>query len=270
MLFLIVIILGLVEGVTEFLPISSTGHLILVGDLLGLDACLGKEAAHAFDIFIQLGAILAVVVAYPGRFRDLVDLRRKEGFAGLRALGLLAVTSIPASVAGLLIHKQIHAWLFNPVAVAAALAAGAVWILYVERCDARGSVTDMNGLTWRNAIHVGLFQTLALWPGMSRSTATILGGMISGLDRGVAAEYSFLSAVPILGMASLYSLFASRHALGIEHLAPFALGFAVSFVAALVAIRGFIGFLRRHDLKPFAWYRLILAGLVIWLCLRAG
>jgi len=267
MLLLIAIILGVVEGLTEFLPISSTGHLILVGNLLGAERHLGREATQAFEIFIQLGAILAVVVAYPGRFRDLLDLRCRSGFSGLRAMGLLAVTSIPAGLAGLLAHKHIHAWLFNPVAVAAALGVGALWILLVEHRLPHTAIDDLDALSWRKALAVGLFQTLALWPGMSRSTATILGGMLSGLNRGVAAEYSFLSAVPLLGAAACYSLYASWDALGAEHVIPFAVGFAVSFGAALLAIRAFVGFLRRHNLTPFAWYRLVLAGLVLWLWL---
>ena len=257
------IVLGLVEGLTEFLPVSSTGHLILVADLIHFDSVVGKDVAHVFEIFIQLGAILAVLAAYPMRFRALLDFRRKEGFAGLRGLALLAVTSIPAALVGLGVHHHIEKRLFNPTTVAIGLGLGALWILMVERFLSRGPIASMDRLTWREALKVGLYQCLALWPGMSRSSSTILGGMMSGLERKVATEYSFLAAVPIIVMAAGYSLAKSGPALTGELSLAFLVGFAVSFLVALVTIKAFMRFLRRYTLESFGWYRLVVAGVVL-------
>jgi undecaprenyl-diphosphatase len=262
------IILGLVEGLTEFLPISSTGHLILVGHWLGFDALLGQDLAATFEIVIQLGAILAVVAAYPERFVRLLRWDDNRGFSGLRGLGLLAITSIPAGLLGLAVAKQIHERLFNPLTVAVALAAGAVWILLVEARRLRPRTEGLDALGWREALSVGLFQCLALWPGMSRSAATILGGMVSGVERKTATEYSFFAAVPIMIVATGYELFKHRATLESAHLATFAIGFVVSFFAAWGAVRFLICFLARHTLAPFGWYRLALAAVVVWLWLR--
>lgn len=261
--FLNAVIMGLVEGLTEFLPISSTGHLILARDLLGFDRSMGEKAADAFIVVIQLGAILAVVAAYPGRFARLVQVRDRRGLAGLRGLGLLAITSIPAALLGLAAHNQIHDHLFGPLTVAAALAAGAVWILLVERYGRQARVEDVDSLTWKEALAVGLFQCLSLWPGMSRSAATILGGMMSGVDRKTATEYSFLAAVPIMIAATTYEFYKSCRLLDASHLGLLAVGFAVAFVSAWVAVKSFLHFVGRHTLVPFAWYRLALSAAVV-------
>lgn len=258
------VIMGLVEGITEFLPVSSTGHLILVGHWLGFDRLLGEDLAAAFEIVIQLGAILAVVAAYPGRFARLLRFGDNRGFSGLRGLALLAITSIPAGLLGLVAAKHIHQRLFHPLTVAAALAAGAVWILVVEHYRPRVRTESVDAIGWKEALSVGLFQCLALWPGMSRSAATILGGMISGVERKTATEYSFFAAVPIMIVATLYEFYKHRQIIQTAHLATFAIGFIVSFFAAWAAVKFLIRFLTRHTLVPFGWYRLALAALVVW------
>ncbi|MCC6126022.1 MAG: undecaprenyl-diphosphate phosphatase [Pirellulales bacterium] len=261
--YLYTIIMGIVEGITEFLPISSTGHLILADGLLGFEEHVGgKEFADAFKIIIQLGAILAVVAAYPGRFLGLLDFNKNQGLAGIRGLALLAITSFPAAFLGLLADKAIEKYLFYPLPVAAALAVGAVWILLVERFLPAPKKVGVDSLTWKEALSVGCFQCLSLWPGMSRSTSTILGGMLSGLERKTATEYSFFAAVPIMLAATVYKLYQSGHLLTGERFTVLALGFAVSFVFAWLAVKLFIRFLGRHTLVPFGWYRLALAALV--------
>jgi len=264
-LILIVVLLGIVEGVTEFIPVSSTGHLILAVDLLGFDRLVHPEVAKTFEVFIQLGAILAVVVAYPGRFARLLRLGDNAGFAGLRGLGLLALTSLPAAVAGVAARPFIKAHLFQPLTVAIGLAAGALWILAVEWRAPRTRCAGVDGLGWREALGIGLFQCLALWPGMSRSSSTILGGMMLGVERKAATEYSFFAAVPILLGAGLYELYKSRSLLSAADVPLFAVGLAVSFLLAWAAVKFFIRFLSRHTLVPFGWYRLaVAAAALIW------
>jgi undecaprenyl-diphosphatase len=262
-LILATVCLGLVEGLTEFLPVSSTGHLILASNLLRFDRLVGPEAAKTFEIFIQLGAILAVVVAYPGRFAGLVRLSDNRGFSGLRGLALLLITSLPGGVLGLVAGRSIKAHLFQPLTVAIGLAAGAVWILYVERRLPRTRREGVDSLGWKDALGIGLFQCLALWPGMSRSSSTILGGTMLGVERKTATEYSFFSAVPLLTAATLYELYKSRDVLSASHVPVFAIGFIVSFFAAWAAVKFFVRFLSRHTLEPFGWYRLAVAAAVL-------
>jgi undecaprenyl-diphosphatase len=258
------VIMGIVEGITEFLPISSTGHLILTQDWLHLDKYWTKDVIDAFLIIIQLGAILAIVAAYPGRFMGLLRFKENRGLSGLRGLGLLAITTIPASLVGLRYHKYIHENLFGPKTVAIALAVGAVWILAVEWFKPKGKIKSVDSITWKEALSVGLFQCLSLWPGMSRAASTILGGMISGLERKTATEYSFFAAVPIMIAATIFELYKSYKFLSAENFGMIVIGFVVSFIFAWLAVKVFISFLSRHTLVPFGWYRLILAGLVVW------
>jgi undecaprenyl-diphosphatase len=259
------IVMGLVEGITEFLPISSTGHLILTDHLLGFKELVGdKEIADAFKIIIQSGAILAVVAAYPRRFTRLLRFRENQGFSGLRGIGLLVITSIPAGLLGLAADKYIEENLFGRGTVAAALAAGAVWILLVEHWRPRTRTEGVDSLTWKEALTVGLFQCVALWPGMSRSASTILGGMLAGVERKTATEYSFFAAVPIMLTATAYKLYKTYSVLNASHAVVFAIGFVVSFFSAWAAVRLFVRFLSRHTLVPFAWYRMALAALVVW------
>jgi len=263
------ILLGIVEGLTEFIPVSSTGHLILAGDLLGFKQLVGgKEVADTFEIFIQLGAILAVVAAYPGRFAGLLRLGDNRGFSGLRGIALLAITSIPAGLLGLVARRPIREHLFWPIPVAIAMAAGALWILAVEWRLPRRRRDSVDSLDWKDAAGIGLFQCMALWPGMSRSASTILGGMMLGVERKAATEYSFFAAVPILAAATLYDLFKSRDVLRASHAAVFAIGFIVSFVVAWASVKFLIRFLSRHTLVAFGWYRLAAAALALAWALR--
>jgi len=262
---IVAVLLGVVEGVTEYIPVSSTGHLILATDLLGFDRLVGAEVAKTFDIFIQLGAILAIVVAFPGRFAGLARLGDNRGFSGLRGLMLLAITSIPGGILGLVARPVIKAYLFQPLTVALGLAVGALWILAVERRPARTRREGIDSLDWRDALGIGLFQCLALWPGMSRSSSTILGGMMLGVERKTATEYSFFAAVPLLTAATLYELYKSRGVLSTAHIPVFAVGFGVSFLAAWAAVTFFVRFLSRHTLAPFGWYRLaVAAAALVW------
>ena len=255
-------IMGLVEGLTEFLPVSSTGHLILAGHWLGFEERLGHEVAATFEIFIQVGAILAVVAAYPGRFAGLADVRASRGFAGWRGISLLMWTSLPALIAGKVSHEYIKERLFAPWSVAMGLAAGAVWILCVEWRRPRARTESLDDLGWREALAVGLFQCLALWPGVSRSGATILGAMMLGVDRKTATQYSFFAAVPVLFAAALWDLWQSLHQLRATHVPLFGIGLAVSFVSAFLAVKWLLRFVTSHTLTVFAWYRLCLAAVV--------
>lgn len=252
--------MGVVEGLTEYVPVSSTGHLILVGEWLGVPA----EVQGSFDIFIQAGAILAVILAYPGRFAGFFRRGDARSFSGLRGWILLALTTLPAALAGLLCHSYIEEHLFTPRTVAIGLAVGAVWMLLAER---RGHPdphkAGVDTLTWREALLIGCFQCLALWPGMSRSASTILGGMALGLDRRTATEYSFFAAVPLLGLASIYALFKGMSTLSAPWIPFFAAGFATSFVFGWLSIRLLVRFLGRHTLVAFAWYRIGLAAIVL-------
>lgn len=260
-LIVIAILLGLVEGLTEFLPVSSTGHLILAGHLLGFHGDLAK----AFDVVIQIGAILAVVIAYRHKFLSLLSTAPAAGFNGRNGIPFLALSTLPAVGAGLLFHDWIKAHLFSPNTVAAALAVGAVWILIAERWTKTHPHGGFERMTWKTALGIGLFQCIALWPGMSRSTSTILGGMFLGLDRKAATEYSFFAAVPLLAAAGLYVLVKNLDLFTGDALPMLITGFAVSFLSAWAAIRFFIRFVSKYTLAVFAWYRLAVAALVFWL-----
>ncbi len=254
----IAIIQGLVEGLTEFLPISSTGHLIISGHLLGFTG----PKADTFDIVIQLGAILAVVWLYWPRFWGLV-VPTKRRFSGVRGLWLLFLTCLPASLLGLLIHDYIKMYLFSPVTVAVALITGGIMIVIVERRDTPGRVESLDEMTPGLALGIGFFQCLSLWPGFSRSAATIMGGILLGAKRQVAAEYSFIAAVPIMFAATGYDFMKNRSLFSADDLALLALGFVVSFISAWFAVKVFIQLLKSWTLEPFAWYRFVVAALVL-------
>ncbi len=255
------VLLGVVEGLSEFLPVSSTGHLIIVSDLLGANDDKGK----VFDIVIQLGAILAVCWEYRARF-----VRAFSGLAGdpvqQRFAANLLVAFLPAAIVGLALQSQIKAYLFNPVSVAVALVVGAIAIFAIERWYERHGaprVTRVDDMSWRDALKVGLAQCLSLIPGTSRSGATIMGGMLFGLSRQAATEFSFFLAVPIMFAASGYQLVKYRALLSAHDLGPFAVGFVVSFVAALIAVRALIRYVAQHDFRAFAWYRIALGVAVL-------
>jgi undecaprenyl-diphosphatase len=258
----IAVLLGIVEGLTEFIPVSSTGHLIIAGRLLGF----GGEAATTFEIVIQLGAILAVVVQERHRFLDLLRPRQRGGFAGPRGCVLLGVTTLPVLVVGLLLGDFIKRHLWGPAPVAGAFLAGGIGILLAERFRPAPRTASVDGITWRQAVLIGLFQCLAvLWPGISRSAATIVGGLFGGLGRQAAAEYSFLAAVPALTAAAGYDLLKSWSLLQGADALPFAVGFVVAFLTAWLTVRAFISLLGRFSLRPYAWYRIGIAPLVYWL-----
>src|SRR5262245_40082608 len=235
-------VLGIVEGLTEFLPISSTGHLILAGDLLDFD----HPGRDAFYIVIQTGAMLAVVWEYRARFFR-VDWKLWRN---------LAVAFLPAAVIGLLIGKLVKTYLFKPVPVALAFIVGGLIILWVDRRNRDARVETTQAMTALDAFKVGIAQCFALIPGTSRSGATIIGGMLFGLSRQAATEFSFFLAVPTLIAAGLYDLWKHRDLLSAADAPILAVGMVVSFVSAFVVIRWLIRYVATHDFKPFAWYRI--------------
>jgi undecaprenyl-diphosphatase len=250
------LILGVVEGLTEFLPISSTGHLILAGELLNAS----DERWNVFNIVIQTGAMLAVVWEYRSRFFK-VDLHLYRN---------LIVAFIPAAVLGLLFSKYIKSTLFHAVPVALAFIVGGIVILLVERNPNRSFRTaEAREMTWLDALKVGIAQCFALIPGTSRSGATIIGGMLFGLSRKAATEFSFFLAVPTLVAAGLYDLWKHRDMLSAADTPVFAVGSIVAFISAFVVIRWLIRYVATHDFKPFAWYR-IAFGLVVLLTAYFG
>ena len=266
MIHLIAVVMGVVEGLTEFLPVSSSGHLILTSHLLNFTG----EEAKTFEVFIQLGAILAVVLSYRTTFVNLLSAPSGEGFRGRNGIVLLLLTTLPGLLVGKLAYGSIKGVLFAPLPVAIGLAVGGLWILATEAFYRHHAPRDLDRLTWRAALGIGLFQCLALWPGMSRSTSTILGGMLLGLTRKSATEYSFFSAVPLIVAACAYDLLQNAHLLTADTLPYFATGFAVSFFSAWAAIRFLIRFVSRHSLVVFAWYRLALAAAVfVWIFLKS-
>jgi len=253
-------VLGVVEGLTEFIPVSSTGHLILAGHLLGYEG----EKAGTFEVFIQLGAILAVVLLYKERFYGLIPGEKKTGLAGINGLMLLFLTTLPALVIGAAAHGYIKRHLFNPTTVAIGLTLGGIAILLIERFLPRVKKRNVDSLDWREALSIGFFQCLALWPGVSRSGATILGGMTIGVERKTAAEYSFLAAVPVMFAATAYDLYKSLSFLEASDLATFGIGFIVSFITAWLSVKWFIGLLGRYTLRGFGWYRIAVGLLILW------
>ena len=256
----IALILGLVEGLTEFLPVSSTGHLIIAGHLLGYTG----DTAATFEIFIQLGAVLAVCWEYRARLASVA----MNAFTDKPSRGLLAnlaLAFLPAAGVGFFLHGTIQTYLFSPVTVAGALVAGGVAMLVIERANPRVHVNDLLAIPWRGAFGIGLAQVLSLFPGVSRAAATIMGGMVLGLDRRTSTEFSFFLAIPTLLAATLYELLKSWDRLSSADLGLFIAGFAAAFASALAAVRVFMRFISRHDFRPFAWYRIALGAAVLGL-----
>lgn len=253
------LILGIIEGLTEFLPISSTGHLILAGHLLGFNDDKGK----VFEIAIQTGAMLAIIWEYRARFRAAISGfgRRPES---TRFIANLAIAFVPAAILGLTFGKFIKAHLFAPVPVAMAFIVGGLIILWVER---RGQPTarvqSVDDMDWKDALKVGLAQAVALIPGTSRSGATIIGGMLFGLSRKAAAEFSFFLAVPTLMAAGAYDLFKSRELLSWSDLPLFGVGGLAAFISAFFCIRWLMRYIISHDFTIFAWYRIIFGVIVL-------
>jgi undecaprenyl-diphosphatase len=257
------VLMGLVEGLTEFLPISSTGHLILVGHLLGF----ADERAKVFEVAIQSGAMLAIVWYYRQRFGELVLglLRSGERGQSARRFSLhLVLAFMPAAVLGLAFGSAIKRALFAPVPVACAFIVGGLIILWVEhRPRALVRVSAVDAMGWRDCLQVGLAQALALIPGTSRSAATIIGGMLFGLSRQTATEFSFFLAVPTLLAAGVYDLWKARALLAVGDLPLFAVGFAWAFLAALACVHWLLRFVASHTFTIFAWYRIAFGALVL-------
>jgi undecaprenyl-diphosphatase len=255
-------LLGIVEGLTEFLPVSSTGHLIVAGSLLGYTS----EQAKTFEIVIQAGAILAVCWEFRARLSAV--LRGIFTDAGAQRFALnLVIAFIPAGVLGLAFGKVIKLHLFAPIPVACAFVAGAFVILWAERRQrARPDtirVATIDDMRWTDALKVGFAQTFALVPGTSRSGATIIGGMLFGLSRVAATEFSFFLAIPTLFAATGYSLWKDSSLLAAQALPAFGVGFAFSFISAFACVRWLIRYVAHHDFVPFAWYRIVFGAVVL-------
>lgn len=258
------LILGLVEGITEFLPVSSTGHLILVGQLLGFNDDKGK----VFEIAIQFAAILAVVWEYRKRLFHTVLSLRSEASSQRLALNLI-VAFLPAAILGFLFLKQIKYYLFNPFVVASAFILGGFLIIWAEKRQHSVHAESVDDLTWLDALKVGFAQALAMIPGTSRSGATIIGGLFFGLSRRAATEFSFFLAIPTMFAATLYDIYKNHDLFSVDDLALFAVGGTVSFISAFIAVRGLIRFISRHDFTVFAWYR-IAFGIIVLLSSQLG
>jgi undecaprenyl-diphosphatase len=251
------ITLGVVEGMTEFLPVSSTGHLIITGDLLGFT----EERAKTFEIFIQLGSIMGLLWLYRRKVTDIATTLHQA--ATQRFILNLFIAFLPAAVAGLLFHKAIKAYLFNPVSVACALIVGGIIILLIERKHISPRITHVDDMRPLDAFKVGLAQMLAMYPGISRSGATIMGGLLTGLSRTTATEFSFFLAIPTMFAATLYELYKSRSLLHAEDTLIFAAGFIAAFLTAMAVVKLFLAYVARHDFTAFAYYRIAFGCLVL-------
>ena len=263
LLFAKALILGIVEGLTEFLPISSTGHLIVFGDLLNF-----HSNGKVFEIAIQLGAVLAVVFEYRRRFAHVVTHIGREPETNRFVLNL-AIAFIPAAVVGLLFSKQIKAFLFNPISVATALVVGGLLILWIEKRQSTRTpkVMRVEDMRPKDALVVGLAQILALIPGTSRSGSTIMGGMLWGLERKAATEFSFFLAVPVMIAATFYDVIKHYKDFSLQDAMLIVVGFVAAFAAGLLAVKALLKFIATKNYVPFAWYRIVFGGVILltWL-----
>lgn len=257
-LLFVALVLGLVEGLTEFLPISSTGHLILAGQLLGFNG----EKAKVFMIAIQLAAIFAVVWEYRARLGHVAVTLQTEA-RSRRLVANLMAGFLPAAILGFLFYKQIKAYLFNPLVVASALVIGGILILWAERRRHVVTAETVDDLVWYRALAVGFAQALAMVPGTSRSGATIIGGLFLGMSRKAAAEFSFLLAIPTMLAATLYDFYKNWRLFDAHDIPLFVVGGVAAFISALIAVRTLIKFVSRHDYTVFAWYRIVFGGIVL-------
>jgi undecaprenyl-diphosphatase len=258
MILLKALILGVVEGATEFLPVSSTGHLIVVGDLLNFNDDRGK----VFEIVIQLGAILAVCWEYRAKIGHVMASATSEP-ASRRLIANLALAFLPAALLGFAFHHQIKQYLFSPLTVAGALIVGGFAILAVERFAPQPDTLTVDDMDWKHALKVGFAQALALFPGVSRAGATILGGVMFGLSRRAATEFSFFLAIPIMFAATAFDLSSGWSLLHSADIPLFVVGFITAFASALVVVKGLLRYVAHHDFRVFAWYRIIFGLLVL-------
>jgi undecaprenyl-diphosphatase len=258
-------ILGIVEGLTEFLPISSTGHLIVVGSLLNFN----DERGKLFEIVIQSAAILAVMWEYRAKIASVWGGLQRGEAAAQRFTTNIAIAFLPLALIGLLFGKHIKAALFNPVTVAVTSIVGALFILWAEKRKHVVTVESVDDLSWRDALKVGFAQALALIPGTSRSGATIIGGLFFGLSRRAATEFTFFLAMPTLIAATFYEMYKERALLSSNDLGMWAVGFIASFISAFLCVRWLLRFISSHDFTVFAWYR-IAFGLIVLFTYYSG
>lgn len=253
------IIMGLVEGATEFIPVSSTGHLIIAGEWLDF---LDKDKRDVFEIMIQLGAVLAVCVEFRQRLIQTVQRIQTDPDAQ-HLVRNLVIAFLPAAILGLAFHHQIKEFLFSSFTVGIALIVGGILILIIEKFVPPGKVQDIDHISLKQALQIGFAQSLALIPGVSRSGATILGGMCFGLSRQTATEFSFFLALPIMFAATGYDLLKARDLLSLDDAFIFLIGFVTAFLSALVVIRALIKFVSQHSFAVFAWYRIVFGILIL-------
>lgn len=253
------IIVAIVEGVTEFLPVSSTGHMILVGHMLGFD----DEAATVFEVFIQLGAILSVIYIYRNKFTHFLS---KDGWDTQKGLSVWHVAAgiIPVMGIGYLLHGLIKKYLFSPQTVIVGLILGGIMMLVAEKFSKKQPLEDIDKMTIKQAMWVGLFQIFSLWPGFSRSGSTISGGLFMGLSRKASAEFTFIIAVPLMFVACIYDLLKNWSVLTFDNLMMLGIGFFVAFITAWISVVWFLKFLNRSSLAAFAYYRFLLAIFSFW------
>lgn len=260
--YLIAVIVGIVEGLTEFLPVSSTGHMIIVANMLGFD----ERIAHVFEVFVQLGAILSVIFIYKERFYRFFT---KEGWQVDKGLSVwhIAAGTLPVMLIAFFLYDYIKEYLFGPFTVIYALVAGALLLMYAEyKTQGRQEqlVQDVDKITIKQALWIGIYQILSLWPGFSRSGSTIAGGLLVGLSREVAAHYTFLVAVPLMFVACSYDLLKNIHILNTGDFQILAIGFVTAFVVAYWSVLWFLKFLHKYSLSSFAYYRVCLAAFCYW------
>lgn len=263
---IIAIILGIIEGLTEFIPVSSTGHLIIAADLLNFT----DEKAKIFEVVIQFGAISAAIIIYFQRLLALIPRSKKaSGFNGFNGLWLLFLTTLPSVLLGLIFHDFIKERLFSSVAVAAGLLGGGIVLVIIDRFKIEEKAKKLDNISPKQALMIGLCQIMSLFPGVSRAASTIVGGKLAGLDRKTSVEYSFLAAIPIIFGAGLIDMIKGFDILGKDDYIMIVFGSLAAFLSAFFAIKFFIEFINKHSLAVFGWYRIGLACLVIiWLIFR--
>ena len=256
------IIIGLVQGLTEFLPVSSTGHMIIVDHLIDFNKTVGADTAKLFEVVIQLGSILAVLILYWPKFRSMATREKLLSTKGLTVWHII-VGMVPVSLVGLAAHSAIKKYLFGPSTVIVGLFVGAIIMLVAERYNQHPATKDVENISIKQALYVGLFQILSLWPGFSRSGSTIAGGLFFGLSRMAAAEFSFIVAVPLMFAACGYDMYKMASHLDANGLLVLAVGFVVAFLFSYGSIVWFMKFLNRQKLAAFAYYRIVLS-IVVW------
>lgn len=256
------LVLGLIEGLTEFIPVSSTAHLLLVGHFLGF-----QNPGKMFEILIQLGAVLAVLTVYFSRIVNIARALPSDPKAR-RFVAAVVIAFLPAAALGVLLHDFIKTVLFEtPVLVAVVLIVGGVLLLLVDRMPLRRRYTNIMDYPLGLALGIGLFQSLALVPGVSRSGATIAGALLLGTDKRSAAEFSFFLAMPTMAGAFAYDLWSNRHLIDGNQMALVAIGFVAAFIAAVIVVRALLDFVSRHGFAPFAWWRIVVGSVALVLLL---